>query len=417
MSSDKDTEPVVTAALVYVEKTSFVTETNKTLYLSLRHEGLRVVMVSTSSSSSMTTTLAVTMLCACVMFISAVLPIVPVSAIAAASGKEEEPKEVKGPGNTHAWSFEVVKKRMYKLDANNDDPRTVYCSCPYDPEGHSVDTSKCGLKNRKEGNRVRYLRTEAEHIVPAAQLCGLSDAWTTPEDVCKAKKGHDQLTGRECASTVAPCSYAYTDLHNLWPADGEINADRSDHLFVDDVPGEAREYGDKCDFEVSAKPDGKEKTVEAPAEVTGLIGRVYLYMYQSYHARGLEVAFKDETVASVLDRMCAWNCKHSPTEHECARNIAVKEMQGNDNFVTTLRCKTKSQAETTCVRKCKSAWRGVKPPGGGGDDAANVVGWVIAIFVLLTIGCIAFLLYRRKLTNMPNTNDYQRHISNLETGI
>jgi hypothetical protein len=110
-------------------------------------------------------------------------------------------------GNHEDWSFGVVKSRMYNSLEYGADPRTIYCNCPFSPAGHSVDVTACNLQFRLQESRMA--RTEAEHVVPAAVLCGRTAEW--------------QSGGRSSASKVAPCSFAYTDLHNLWPAAGEIN--------------------------------------------------------------------------------------------------------------------------------------------------------------------------------------------------
>ena len=69
------------------------------------------------------------------------------------------------------------------------------------------------------------------------------------------------------------------DLHNLVPAVGELNSDRSNFSFGM-VAGEPRKYG-SCDFEV----DFKHRTVEPMAEVQGNIARVYFYMSKKYDLR------------------------------------------------------------------------------------------------------------------------------------
>lgn len=67
--------------------------------------------------------------------------------------------------------------------------------------------------------------------------------------------------GRKCCTRrgVDPAFMeAHNDLHNLLPAGGELNGDRSNHPFgaVDEEP---RAYGE-CDFEVGGRP----KVAEPP---------------------------------------------------------------------------------------------------------------------------------------------------------
>ena len=68
-----------------------------------------------------------------------------------------------------------------------------------------------------------------------------------------------------------------SDLHNLVPAIGEINGDRSNFSFSN-IAGEERIYG-KCDFEI----DFKNKIVEPREAVRGDIARIYFYMSEKYN--------------------------------------------------------------------------------------------------------------------------------------
>ena len=67
-----------------------------------------------------------------------------------------------------------------------------------------------------------------------------------------------------------------SDLHNLVPAVGELNGDRS-NLPFSMIEGEPREYG-ACDFEVNLAAD----RVEPRPEVRGNIARTYFYMSSTY---------------------------------------------------------------------------------------------------------------------------------------
>jgi deoxyribonuclease-1 len=66
------------------------------------------------------------------------------------------------------------------------------------------------------------------------------------------------------------------DLHNLTPAVGELNGDRS-NLPYGIVAGEPRLYG-ACNFEIG----GKARVTEPREEVRGDAARIWLYMADSY---------------------------------------------------------------------------------------------------------------------------------------
>ena len=65
-----------------------------------------------------------------------------------------------------------------------------------------------------------------------------------------------------------------SDMHNIFPAIGEINADRSNYPFGE-IPGEPRKYG-LCYMEI------KRKIVEPTEKVRGNIARAYFYMSYQY---------------------------------------------------------------------------------------------------------------------------------------
>lgn len=262
----------------------------------------------------------------------------------ATSTKAADDTEKAFDGSHKSWSFGTVSNRIYDtIDAHlAGDATTVYCGCKYDTATEYVDWKSCGLKARLDVKRQQ--KVEAEHIVPSAILCGLTKEYRDPNHFCTGSYANS----RACAAKVAPCKYAYTDLHNLWAAAGEINGDRSDRPFVDDVKGERRVYGD-CDFEVVYDTEDSLGTrVEPPTSAKGLIGRTSLYMYEAYTRRGLQV----QMVPDQLKLYCKWNCKYPPSKSECERNTAVKKLQGNSNHVTDKRCQGRQYSEATCNKNC-----------------------------------------------------------------
>ncbi|MBE0362129.1 deoxyribonuclease I [Pseudoalteromonas ulvae UL12] len=241
----------------------------------------------------------------------------------------------------HPTSFSGAKK-MAEKQIYFDHFKTFYCGCDFefddvndrDGDGNKHETMvnpvQCGYKPRKAVTRsgkanARIDRIEWEHVVPAYKLGGHLEQWMDPEKFhdCKSTNGK-ALSGRSCAYALsANFKKAHDDLHNLQPAIGELNADRSNYKFTI-IDGENREYGN-CDFEVDFEQD----TVEPPEVVMGNIARTYLYMNKQYQIpmNRLEI-----------DMMIQWNELDPVDEWECKRNKRVKEVQGNDNPFVTVQC-------------------------------------------------------------------------------
>ena len=135
---------------------------------------------------------------------------------------------------------------------------TLYCGCPYARRGRSggdVDREACGLAARK--NETRSDRIEWEHVVPASWFGSHGTCWQSGHELCPGtKKNGKPVKGRTCCLKpgVDPeFRAAHNDPHNLFPAGGEVNGDRSNHPYGT-VAGENRAYG-TCDFEVGGTPN------------------------------------------------------------------------------------------------------------------------------------------------------------------
>ena len=91
----------------------------------------------------------------------------------------------------------------------------------------------CGLKARK--NEKRSDRVEWEHVVPASWFGSHRTCWKDGHALCGKKNGKP-LKSRECCLKpgVDPdFQAAHNDPHNLFPAGGEVNGDRSAHPYGD----------------------------------------------------------------------------------------------------------------------------------------------------------------------------------------
>ena len=186
---------------------------------------------------------------------------------------------------------------------------TIYCGCKYAYQGKKLvpEPSSCGYEPRiavtKKGKpNARAVRIEWEHVMPAWVFGHQLQCW--------------QQGGRKACKKDPVFAKMEADLHNLVPAIGELNGDRSNFKFTM-IPGEARAYG-KCDFEI----DFKSKTAEPPETARGDIARIYLYMRDQYKI----------TLSDQQTRLLETWAKSDPVDAwERQRNERVRTIQGNAN--------------------------------------------------------------------------------------
>lgn len=193
-----------------------------------------------------------------------------------------------------------------------------YCGCDYTPKktgsGGIIDATECGYNPRK--NKTRGKQLEWEHVVPAYYFGSKRTCWKKGNAKCIKADG-TPFKGRECCSRVDKTfKKIEADLHNLTPAVGELNGDRS-NLPYGIVEGEPREYG-RCDFEIGGSP----KVTEPRDEVRGDAARIWLYMTDTY---GI-------TLTDLKREMFeAWSQADPPDSWEKLRNRRIEAAQGNRN--------------------------------------------------------------------------------------
>ena len=197
--------------------------------------------------------------------------------------------------------------------------RTVYCGCHYVRTGRSggdIDREACGLEARK--NDSRSDRVEWEHVVPASWFGSDLTCWKVGHARCGRKKNGKPVKGRECCLKpgVDPVfQAAHNDPHNLFPAGGEVNGDRSAHPYGT-VQGEPRAYG-SCDFEVGGRP----KVAEPANRVRGEVARAMLYMAERY---GADVRMRRQELTD-------WHRADPPDEWEVERSRRIEARTGLKN--------------------------------------------------------------------------------------
>ena len=230
------------------------------------------------------------------------------------------PSSVPGALAQSPATFPAAKKLLAGIHEEIGHLRTLYCACPWartTRSGGDIDRKACGLAARK--NETRSDRVEWEHVVPASWFGAPRACWKVGHALCGTKKGK-KVKGRKCCLKpgVDPAfRAAHNDPHNLFPAGGEVNGDRSNRAYGT-VAGEPRAYG-ACDFEVGpgsrSGAGGKRKVAEPAPRVRGELARAMLYMAERYGA----------DVRMTQDALRAWDRADPPEpwEIERARRIAA----------------------------------------------------------------------------------------------
>jgi deoxyribonuclease-1 len=200
-----------------------------------------------------------------------------------------------------------IEARQYVYHDRNE-AGTFYCGCNWTWTGRSggrVDLASCGYKVRAQQTRAE--RTEWEHVVPASNFGRARQCW--------------QTGGRQNCNATDPVFNAMeADLHNLTPAIGEVNADRSNFNFgmLSSTPQQHGACPVKVDF--------SNRTVEPRDEIKGQIARIYFYMFDRYD---LNMSRQQQQL------FMAWHSQFpiSDWERERDRRIAIR-MGHSNPFVT-----------------------------------------------------------------------------------
>lgn len=226
---------------------------------------------------------------------------------------EAAPDQPRGELPRTPDSFYTAKRLLYS-EVYRGHRVSFYCNCPFDGERDTV-LGRCGLAAFR--GQTRADRIEAEHIFPASQFGHFRKCWRKPETFADCRESDGDLdSGRECCERVDPVfEAAHNDLHNLVPAVGLINGQRSNYNWGM-VPGGER-YG-ACQIRV----DSSIRRVEPPAAVRGDIARTMLYMRDTYELR---LSRQDEQLYR------AWNNEDPPDDWERTRNRRIKAIQGQAN--------------------------------------------------------------------------------------
>lgn len=206
-------------------------------------------------------------------------------------------------------NFQQAKKNLIKIYKNNPSEKEFYCACDFVFNGNksTINLASCNYQPRKNQNRAA--RIEWEHVMPAENFGRHLRCW--------------QDGGRKNCKKDAAFNRMEGDMHNLQPAIGEVNGDRSNYsysLFTKTF----NQYG-LCQSAV----DFKTRSFQPREQIRGTIARTYFYMSKQYH---INLSKQDQRL------MAAWDKMYPPNSWECDRNQIVKKIQGNDNSFITTQC-------------------------------------------------------------------------------
>lgn len=228
------------------------------------------------------------------------------------------PLNVYGKGNETIFSFTEAKNILLKY-VYYDYHLTFYCKAQFnrkyvEPQQEFYTPT---YKNRE-------YKLEWEHVVPAQNFGVSFSEWTDGSDICFNQQTKKQFRGRKCAEIASKdFRRIESDLYNLYPAIGSVNAIRQNYTF-EELPNIKPTFG-SCNMKVY------KNKVEPPDEIKGTIARTYLYMEDSYPDN-----FKMNE--KLKEQMIRWDEKYPVDEWECERARRIEQIQGNSNIFVKNRC-------------------------------------------------------------------------------
>ncbi len=229
-------------------------------------------------------------------------------------------------GNTTNQSFSKAKKIMQKqIYTNPADMKTIYCGADFNAEKYI--TLPTGFTTEVYKKRVK--RWEAEHVVPAENFGRAFSEWREGAKVCIDSKGK-AFKGRKCAEKAnKEYRLMQSDLYNLYPAIGAVNAARQNYNYVM-LPKTAsknyRSFG-SCNMII----DKKDRDAQPPERARGVIARTYMYFDAVYP--------KYKMSNQQRQLMTVWDKQYPVSKWECERAEKIQKIQGNVNPILADRCR------------------------------------------------------------------------------
>jgi deoxyribonuclease-1 len=220
--------------------------------------------------------------------------------------------------NQEIQSFSKAKKTLEKL-VYNKHRTTLYCGAIFDANKKVIPPK--GFTTTKYIKRAKKI--EWEHVVPAENFGRSFSEWRNGHKQCINSKGKS-FKGRRCAEKVnTEYRYMQSDMFNLYPAVGAVNALRSNYSFTL-LPTIKGDFG-SCAMKIDSRK------AEPPKAARGQIARTYLYMNNVYARYSMS--------KSQNQLMNAWDKMYPVDAWECTRAKKITRLQKNKNDVVMSRCK------------------------------------------------------------------------------
>jgi len=219
--------------------------------------------------------------------------------------------------NQEIQSFSKAKKILEKQVYTNH-RSTLYCGAKFDTK--KKVTPPKGFTTRKYIKRSKKI--EWEHVVPAENFGRTFSEWRDGHKLCINSKGKG-FKGRKCAEKVnIEYRYMQSDMFNLYPAIGAVNALRSNYNFTM-LPSQKSDFG-SCSMKID------NRKAEPPEAARGQIARTYMYMDDVYKRYSMSKPQQQ--------LMGAWDKMYPVDAWECARAKKIASLQKSNNNVVKSRC-------------------------------------------------------------------------------
>ena len=174
----------------------------------------------------------------------------------------------------------------------------------------------CGLQNsfpKKQMKRAK--RIEAEHVIPSSWMYKKDGKWRQcvidVKEVGKKKRKYCQKYDKQFRD-------AHNDLINLRPSVGQINANRSNKPFAEELSGKKRKtyQGDRKTIQISSRVVVPDDTIK------GDIARIGMFMSSRYDLK---------LSKRVINLYKKWNKLDPVSQKEWVLNKRIEKVQGHGN--------------------------------------------------------------------------------------
>jgi len=221
--------------------------------------------------------------------------------------------------NQKIQSFSKAKKILENQVYNNH-RITLYCGATFDAK--KKVTHPKGFTTTKYVKRSKKI--EWEHVVPAENFGRSFSEWRDGHKKCVNNKGK-AFQGRKCAEKLnVEYRYMQSDMFNLYPTIGSVNALRSNYNFTM-LPLVKSDFG-SCTMKID------NRKVEPPEIARGKIARTYLYMDEVYMRYSMS--------KSQRQLMTSWDKMYPVDVRECARTKKITALQKSINKIVESRCQS-----------------------------------------------------------------------------